>query len=274
METVKIKLKNENEPYLHTLYGKALDSRTENPILGDTFADDVVRKIDFDFESLKIDKGSSISLPVRAGHLDGWTREFLALNPGATVLNMGCGLDSRILRVDPPAGVCWFDIDLPDVIELRRQLYPGRHDYYMIGSSVTETEWLDGIPKDKPVLVVAEGLLQYIPENEVTALFTRITENFPRGQFIFDAYSRQMIWLVMRLASSRNAGVNLRWGITDPHELEKQVPRLRLVTVVPFLSMPELVDRLASSRAGRMMYGILGHIPFWRRMVQHLRFDF
>ena len=60
----------------------------------------------------------------------------------------------------------------------------------MIGSSVTEPGWLDEIPVDRPVLVVAEGLVMYLSEKEVIALFSKITEKFPSGQFIFDAYSR------------------------------------------------------------------------------------
>lgn len=274
MEIEKVHLVKENETYLHTLYGKALDSRADNPILGDTFADEVVRHIDFDFERLKIPKGSSISVPVRAKHLDQWTREFLAANPDSTVLNLGCGLDSRVFRIDPPAGVRWYDVDLPDVIELRGRLYPERHDYETIGSSVTEPGWLDGIPGDRPVLVVAEGLLQYLAEEDVTALFCRITEKFPGGQFIFDAYSRQMNRLVMLLPGARKSGVSLLWGISDPREFEERVPGLKLVTEVPFLTMPELVERISPSRVGRMMYGIMGRIPFVKRMVRHFRYAF
>jgi O-methyltransferase involved in polyketide biosynthesis len=274
MEIEKVHLLKENETYLHTLYGKALDSRTDNPILGDTFADEVVRQIDFDFERLKIPKGSSISLPVRAKHLDQWTREFLAANPNSTVLNQGCGLDSRVFRIDPLASVRWYDVDLPDVIELRGRLYPERHDYILIGSSVTDPGWLDGIPADRPVLVVAEGLLQYLSEEDVIALFSRITEKFPGGQFIFDAYSRQMNRYVMLLPGARKSGISLRWGINDPREFEKHVPRLKLVTEIPFLTMPELVERMSPSRAGRMMYGIMGRIPFVKKMVRHFRYTF
>jgi O-methyltransferase involved in polyketide biosynthesis len=193
MEPGKVRLTKEKETYLITLYGKALDSRTENPILGDTFADAVVRKIDFDFEKLKSPKGAEVSLPVRAKHFDQWTREFLAAHPASTVLNLGCGLDSRVFRIDPPPGVRWYDVDLPDVIDLRKQLYPECHDCVLISSSVTDPGWLDGIPADRPVIVVAEGLLQYLSEHEVIALFSRITGKFPGGQIIFDAYSRNMI---------------------------------------------------------------------------------
>ena len=98
METEKVHLTKEKETYLATLYGKALDSRSKNPILGDYFADEVVRHIDYDFEKLKIPKGASITLPMRAKHLDQWTREFLNANPVSTVLHLGCGLDSRVFQ--------------------------------------------------------------------------------------------------------------------------------------------------------------------------------
>jgi O-methyltransferase involved in polyketide biosynthesis len=81
METEKVHLTKEKETYLAMLYGKALDNRSENPILGDKFADEVVRHIDFDFEKLKVPKGGEITLPLRAKHLDQWTREFLAAYP-------------------------------------------------------------------------------------------------------------------------------------------------------------------------------------------------
>jgi O-methyltransferase involved in polyketide biosynthesis len=70
MEVEKVRLTKEHETYLSTLYGKALDSRAENPILGDTFADEVVRRIDFDFEKLNLARDGSITLPMRAKHLD------------------------------------------------------------------------------------------------------------------------------------------------------------------------------------------------------------
>src|SRR5262249_31041186 len=153
--------------------------------LGDTFADEVVRRLDYDFTKLKLPKGASISLPVRAKHLDTWTREFLAANPSATVLHLGCGLDSRIHRIDPPTTVRWYDVDQPEVIELRRRLYPGRPGYHMIGSSVTNPRWLDEIAADQPVLVVAEGLMIYLPERDGIALLRSITAKFPSGQVIF-----------------------------------------------------------------------------------------
>jgi O-methyltransferase involved in polyketide biosynthesis len=274
MTADKIHLTKENETYLITLYGKALDSRTKNPILNDTFADETVRKIDFDFEKLKSPAGAEITLPLRAKHLDDWTREFLTLNPDAVVLNLGCGLDSRVFRIDPPPQVLWYDVDFPDVIELRRKLYPERPGYAMIGSSVTDPGWLDGIPADRPVIVVAEGMLPYLAEQEVTAFFRRITGKFPRGQVVFDAYSRFMVRLINLTPAVKAGGITLRWGIRNPRDLEKQVPRLRLVTAIPFLTMPELIKRMPASLIGSIMFHIIRAVPFLRNLILHVRYEF
>jgi len=139
----------------------------------------------------------------------------------------GKALDSCEFRIDPPYTVRWYDIDMPDVIKLRRRLYPERHDYTLVGSSVTDLHWLDEIPADRPVLVVAEGLVQYLSEKEGLALFNRITEKFPSGEFIFDAYSRLTIKLISLLPTVKEAHVSLQWGINDPYELENQVPNLK-----------------------------------------------
>ena len=147
-------------------------------------------------------------------------------------------------RIDPGPQVRWYDVDFPDVIALREQLYPERDGYHQIGSSVTDLAWLDAIAGDTPVLVVAEGLVMYLPEKDGTALFRRITEQFPSGQIAFDGYSGSMVRLVSRLATVRGAKVDLVWGVDDPHDLEQQVPPLHLVESVEFLMMPELVSRL------------------------------
>src|SRR5512135_2399148 len=142
IETQKIRLTKEKETYLATLYGKALDAAVEHPILGDKFAADAVARIDYNFKELKLPNGGEITLPMRAWHFDQWTRAFLASSPEATVLHLGCGLDTRVYRIDPGPRVRWYDVDFPDVIALREQLYPLRDGYTLVGSSLAELGWL------------------------------------------------------------------------------------------------------------------------------------
>lgn len=274
MDDGKIRLTKEKETYLATLYGKALDAKAPHSILGDHFAAEAVARIDYDFSKLKLPRGGEISLPIRALHLDGWTRAFLARHPESAVLHLGCGLDTRVLRIDPGPGVRWFDVDLPDVIALREKLYPDRPGYQRIGTSVTDLAWLDAVPGDRPVMVVGEGLFMYLPEPEGLALLRRIAEKFPSGEIAFDAYSRSMLRLVSRLSAVRGAKVKLVWGVADPHDLERAVPRLRLAEDVPFLTMPELMSRMAKSRAQLAINRWLARRRFIQNLVRHLRYEF
>jgi O-methyltransferase involved in polyketide biosynthesis len=274
MAEQKVRLTKEKETYLATLYGKALDAAAEHPILGDRFAADAVARIAYDFKALKLPRGGEITLPIRAWHFDQWTRAFLSAHPESTVLHLGCGLDTRVYRINPGPKVRWYDIDFPGVIALREQLYPEREGYRRIGASVTERSWLDAIPGDTPVLVIAEGLMMYVHEKDGMALLRRITERFPSGQLAFDGYSAGMLRLVSRLATVRGAKVELVWGVDDPRDLEKQVPRLRLAEDVSFLTMPALVDRMARNGLSRAMHGMMGRLPFYRHLVRHLRYEF
>ncbi|MBA3946689.1 MAG: class I SAM-dependent methyltransferase [Herpetosiphonaceae bacterium] len=274
MEAKKIRLTKEKETYLHTLYGKALDAAVEKPILGDHFAADAVAHIDFDFRELKLPNGGEITLPLRALHFDQWTRAFIAANPECTVLHLGCGLDTRVYRIDPGPQVRWFDVDFPDVIALRKQLYPERDGYHQIDSSVTDLTWLDAIPGATPVFVVGEGLVMYLREQDGIALFRRITEQFPSGQIAFDGYSSGMVNMLSRFATIRGWKIELVWGINDPHDLEKQVPKLHLVENVPFLAMPSLLSRRSKNAFSQAMNGVMIALPFYRKLVRHLRYAF
>src|SRR5262245_32509171 len=169
MPSDRIRPPNDKATYLATLYGKAMDATAAHPILGDRLAADAVARLDCDFAALKLPRGADVTLPLRARHFDQWTQAFLSTYRDSIVLHIGCGLDTRVYRVDPGLRVRWFDVDLPEVIALRDQLYPDRPGYRRIATSLTDPRWLDELPAQRPVLVVAEGVLMYLQEQEGTA---------------------------------------------------------------------------------------------------------
>ncbi|MEI5682253.1 MULTISPECIES: class I SAM-dependent methyltransferase [unclassified Mesorhizobium] len=267
----KVALTKEKETLLITLYGKALESRQPDSLLKDHFAAEAVGRIDYDFARLKVDNNMSVGLAIRAKTLDDWVSEFLAKHSDAMVLHLGCGLDTRIFRLDPPAGVEWFDVDYPEVIALRRKLYPERQNYHLIGSSVTDPAWLDKVPHDRPALVVAEGLMPYLPAEEGPRLFARLVSHLARGEIIGDAYSDFGLWLVSLAPSIRATGAELRWGINDARDLEKAVPGLKLVEEVSAYK-PEHTARM--DWASRWLILLWSFIPPLRRVGRLLRYRF
>ncbi|XXV30675.1 class I SAM-dependent methyltransferase [Sorangium sp. So ce1389] len=267
-----VHLTKEKETLLITLYGKAMESRSRDPILRDEAAEEAVRRLDYDFSKLKVRRRDGVSLAIRARQLDLWTKEFLADNTGATVLHLGCGLDSRVFRVDPPASVRWFDLDYAEVIDLRRRVYGEREGYRMIGSSVTDPRWLAEIPADRPAMIVAEGLLPYLAEHDARALVARLVDHLPGGQMAFDAYSRLGARLLRAHPSVRATGASLgSWGIDDPRELEAWSPRLQLVTELTSYEPWALAKLTWVHRAA---YAVARRIPAVMRLGRLLRYRF
>ena len=267
----KVHLTGERETLLLTLYGKALESRLPNSLLGDHFADEAVRKIDYDFSRLKVDANLGVGLAIRAKTLDVRVEDFLSRNPNAIVLHLGCGLDTRIFRIDPPAGIEWFDVDYPEVIELRRKLYPSRDHYQLIGSSLTEPDWLAEVPRNRPAIVVAEGLTPYLPADEGPRLFSRLVSHLASGELMFDAYSRFGLKLLRLNPSLRATGAEVHWAIEDPHELELAVPKLRFVEDISAYE-PEHAARMGWS--AKLFVRLWKHIPALRKIGRLLRYRF
>ena len=108
-------------------------------------------------------------------------------------LNLGCGLDTRISRINPPARVQWFDVDYPEVIKLRKNFYFSRDGYTMIASSLTDADWLAEIPNGQPAIIIAIGVLEYLTGEEVKNLLNRITGYFPQGLMAFDVMNSYAI---------------------------------------------------------------------------------
>ncbi|MGE5138416.1 MAG: class I SAM-dependent methyltransferase [Rudaea sp.] len=245
MPTGKIHFTKEKETMLMTLSGRAAQSQWKNPILRDPWAEEAMRHIDYDMsKTLKgvsswgmwKDIGPTI-IATRAATFDLLTNRYLADHPDATVLHVGCGMDSRVFRVDSPAGAKWFDVDYPDVIDLRRQLFPeprmasqqrgNRGAYHLIGARLDDLRWLDEVPRDRPGLFIAEGVLHYLSETEVKSLLNVVVAHFPGGQLIFDICNP---FIVKRAGSNvGGTGATYKWGLDDPEDIKQLEPKLELV---------------------------------------------
>jgi O-methyltransferase involved in polyketide biosynthesis len=133
-----------------TLYARALDSRRPHPILGDAMADQIVRTTDYDYGQLHIDTNLILNVALRARKLDQIASEFLARHPDGVGLDLGAGLDTRAVRLDPPSTVDWYDVDLPAVAAARERLIPERPNAHVIAADVTDPDWLDAVPAGRP----------------------------------------------------------------------------------------------------------------------------
>jgi len=262
----KILLTKEQETLLIPLYAKAQD----NPVLNDPKARQILDGVEYDFSSLKIPQKTAVTLRIRAKQLDAYTSEFIAAHPDALILHLGCGLDSRCLRV-PRAETLWFDLDMPDVIELRRKFYPESDTYRMIASSVTDLDWVEQVStQGRPVFVVAEGLLMYLHESDVRDLILCLRDKFPGCHLVFDAFSRLTADRIRAHPSLQKTGAAIHWGIDDPREIEGWAQGIRLKEEWFFSQSPD-IERLGWFY--RLMFRLSGSIQAAQRAQRLLYYE-
>jgi O-methyltransferase involved in polyketide biosynthesis len=236
----KIILTEEQETLLVPLYSKAVESQRARPIFVDPKAVEILENVEYDFARLKTPRKTTVTLCIRANKIDAITREFLASHPRSVVIHLGCGLDSRYIRVNNRE-VEWFDLDMPEVIALRRKFYQEINNYHMIPSSVTRPGWLGLIsPGDRAVLVIAEGLLMYLEEEDVKALVRRLKESFPGCELAFDVFSLMTAKSVKAHPALKQTGAVVRWGIDDARGIERWAEGIRLKEEWYFTQAPEI----------------------------------
>src|SRR5580693_1102998 len=76
------------------------------------------------------------------------------------------GIDYDFARFDriDNGQVRWFDLDLPDTIELRQRFFTQTDRQTMIAGSVLDTDWFDTVNAGPgPHLFVAEAVFVYFP---------------------------------------------------------------------------------------------------------------
>jgi len=241
---MKIQLRNEMETLIIPLYGKA--KMSELGIFKDPYAEAAIGRLDYDYSKLKIQNKTQVMLSMRAAIIDDFSRDFIGKNPNCLVLHLGCGLDARFLRLGLHPQM-WYDLDFPEVIGIKRQLYPETDNYQYIASSVTDLGWMDGInAADSEVLVVAEGLFMYLSEAEIKALFSALKRKFGSFTIILDAYSKLTAKSSKNHPSLKRTGATIKWGIDNPKEIEGYVNGAKYMKTL-YLTDKTVIERLPQS---------------------------
>lgn len=270
-DRVSVDLSGPAKTMLSTLYLKALDADFAHPVLGDRHAKRAVDRIDFDWRELRVGRGWAPLFTVRTAQFDIWARQFLATHPRCTVIHLGCGLDARVFRLDPGPDVQWYDVDYPAVIELRKQVYPERPNYHLLATSAADAHWLDGIPADRPVLFIAEGISMYLTEDEGIALLHRVVERFPSGEVQIDFFNWFAIKSQKTQALVRTSGSRLYWAVNSPRKVLARVPELRLLTAATFFDAQTFSRTKGAFRVAKRAVRMA---PALRKALQYHRYAF
>lgn len=201
------------------LAARARESGKKRPLLRDPKAVEIVEAVDF--EIAQITPGPTrFIVTLRTLIFDWWVSQFLAADPGGTVIDLGTGLNTRFERTDNGT-VHWIDLDLPDTIELRRRYFADTERRTMVAASLTSEDWLAEVEqRPAPYFFLSDGVLEYLTEEEVTGTLTRIAGRFPGAMLAFDTVTSMSMAQERKMAAKRKVPP-WQWACDDPRSLER-----------------------------------------------------
>ena len=207
---------NINKTLYIPLFGKSFVSQ-RGLFLKDKKAEEIWKKEQFPLKGKSKSKWLAYYMGIRAAVIDEWAREQIKNNPDAIILHLGCGLDSRVLRVEH--NNLWFDIDLPEVIDERTRFFKEDNNYKMITANIVGKDWLELIPKTNNIIVVMEGLSMYLAPNDLKQLFSNLNNHFSHINLIMDCYTSFAAKMSKYKNPINDVGVFEVFGLDEPQIL-------------------------------------------------------
>jgi len=194
---------------LITLYARARESVSPNPLISDPKAVEMIGIIRKEIagsdnpihKKILADKYNpklAVTMALRSRRFDRYVEDFLSRNPGGTVINFGCGLDTRFDRIDN-GKVKWFDIDFPEVIELRRRFMQENERRRFISTSILSRDWTVAAKTGGPYLILAEGVFMYLTEPDVKDLLSMIRRELGSAELVCEVTN---LYWVKKMKSS------------------------------------------------------------------------
>jgi len=236
-DKVRIKLGDVQESLLMPLWSRANMTKQNSPLIRDQKALEIISRIDYDFSDFerRFPFRNNLLNVVRAKHFDDKIRSFIITHPRASIINIGAGLDTTLYRIDN-GSIQWYDLDLPDVMELRRQLIPQSERVHPVSSSMFDPSWYQSVDRTvEGIFAICGGVLFYYNESEVKNFLTMFADNLPGAEIVFDSVSRLGAFLANR--AIKRTGMKkavVRWSLKDARIVSGWDKRLRVVDQFPF----------------------------------------
>lgn len=229
---IKIELGDVQRTLFMPVWARAVETQKSKPILIDETALRIIDSVDFDFSPMfqNVPEISQISWVARCKRFDLVVRDFIKRHPHGTVINIGCGLDTSYERINDHS-IRWYDLDLPDVIELKQKFSGESDNRKYIPCSFSDTKWFDEINIKDNVLFIATGVFVYFEEPEIRKFIIKVADRFSGSELFFDVTSPKGVEIANQVIqkSGLDSKSFFKWGLTDKSIIQSWDNRINLI---------------------------------------------
>ena len=246
------------ETMIQTLYARAKESKKKKHYIYDEQAIGIVEKLDYDFSKADKDMKMSAGVIARTIMLDKMVSDYVDKHPEATVINIACGMDTRVYRVDN-GKIRWFNIDLPETIAVRKRFLDENDRIKMMAYSAMDEAWADDIGEVAgDVLVVIEGLSMYLSENDIKRILNIIAKHYKENDVtVYMEYMSPFVVKRIKEKSIAQSGAKFTWGVASGKEI---------AALCPFFKCTEDHSLVEGMEVMYPVYKVIGKIPVVRNI--------
>ncbi len=221
------------------LYGKSYVSK-KGLFLDDKKAEEIWETEGFSLKGKSKSKWLAYYMGVRSAVFDEWLKQQMADVPDAVVVHIGCGMDSRVIRVETESHK-WYDVDFSEVIKERKRYYTESDNYKMVAGDARDCKWLTTIKENKSAIVVMEGVSMYLTIEEMRNLTDSLCAYFEQVVLLVDCYTSFAAKISKHRNPINDVGVTEVYGIDDPQAYQSE----KLVYVKEHTMIPQkYIDKL------------------------------
>lgn len=232
-------MNNVNKTLYIPLYGKAFVSK-RGLFLDDKKAEEIWAAEGFSLKGKAKSKWLAFYMGIRSAVFDEWVKQQMTDAPNAVVIHIGCGMDSRIIRVGAESHA-WYDVDFPEVIAERKRYYAETPHYNMIAGDARDCKWLTEIRENRHAIVVMEGVSMYLTAKEMQALTDSLCAHFEKVSLLVDCYTTFAAKMSKRRNPINAVGVTDVYGIDDPQIYQSEkLAYVKEHTMIPQKYIDEL----------------------------------
>lgn len=216
------------ETAMISLWARARETIRPTPLFKDTRAVEWIQRMNYNFGRFDESWKTQTSVAIRTWILDKEISKHLRDNPDSMVVNLGAGFDNRFWRIDNGT-ILWYDIDLPALIDKKKQMIKETDRYRMLGKSILDFSWMDELETgSRPLTIIAEGVLMYLEQSEISDLFSALAETYHGADMFLELLAPGVVGSVYHdTCNTMDAG--FRWSLLNSRDLEAVHTRLQFI---------------------------------------------
>jgi len=270
MNTNLPELNDVQETLLLPLWGRAMEMKKSNPLLVDRKAESIIETLPYDFSvyAKRINRFSKASWIARSLYFDKEITDYTEKYNNVTVINIGCGLDTSFERIDN-GKVAWYDLDVPEVIDLKKEYFSETDRYKFIAKSVFDYSWLEEIDEKQNIIIILAGVIYYFEENQIKELFTKLKDRFGKTEIVFDFCSKSGLKMANQKViekSEMTKASYLKWALDNIEDIKTLNEEIKIINSQPMFKEYKrnfpFIKRIAYDFSDGLKIMSLAHIAF------------